>query len=388
MTQAPQSAVPAAGDVVDPVVSPKDTPILNDINKFKLVLLSLNTARGTTLTHGEGTLQITWDETVRIAKAAEKAGLDAILSIAHWKNWAQSRPQYDRMWDAITFAAGLAAVTERIQFFSTVHIPLFHPVMVAKMAATVDHIASGRLALNVVAGWNQSEFGMFGLPEIEHDKRYEYAAEWMDFLLKIFESDEPFDFHGHFLHGENVVSQPKPLQRPRPVIMSAGSSGAGMAFASKYADVNFGIYPSLEEFPAILAKAKATATEAGNPGLKFCGHGYIVCGDTEADAKKQFKYLVEDKLDRLSTETLTEMSMGKMHSVDVVAREHMYQQTAGGNWGFPLVGTAEQVFEGIKVMAEGGMAGMAVSFPDYDEGVARYDETIRPLLIEAGLRKF
>ncbi|MCP9951575.1 hypothetical protein [Actinomadura madurae] len=63
----------AVGDVVDPVVSPKDTPILNDDNKFKLVLLSLNTGRGTTLSHGAGTLRITWDETVRIAQAAERA---------------------------------------------------------------------------------------------------------------------------------------------------------------------------------------------------------------------------------------------------------------------------------------------------------------------------
>ncbi|PXY24694.1 LLM class flavin-dependent oxidoreductase [Prauserella muralis] len=388
MTSANETLEPAPHEIVDPVVRPSETPILDDVNMFKLVLLSLNTARGTTLTHGEGTLRITWDETVRIAKAAEKAGIDAILSIAHWKNWARSHAQYDRMWDAITFAAGLASVTERIQFFSTVHIPLFHPVMVAKMAATVDHISSGRLALNVVAGWNQSEFAMFGLPEIEHDKRYEYAAEWMDFLLKTFESEEPFDFHGRFLSGTEVVSEPKPVQRRRPVIMSAGSSPAGLAFAARYADVNFGIYPSLEEFPDMLARAKATAASAGGADLKFCGHAYIVCGDTEADARKKFTYLVEEKLDRHSTETFIEMSMGKMRSVDVVAREQMVIRTAAGNWGFPLVGTAEQVFEGIKTMADGGMAGMAVSFPDYDDGIARYDETIRPLLVEAGLRKF
>jgi FMNH2-dependent dimethyl sulfone monooxygenase len=388
MSQARESAETAACEVVDPVVSPNDTPILDSVNKFKLVLLSLNTARGTTLSHGEGMLQITWDETVRIAKAADKAGIDAILSIAHWKNWAQSHPQYDRMWDAITFAAGLAAVTKRIQFFSTVHIPLFHPVKVAKMAATVDHIASGRLALNVVAGWNQTEFAMFGLPEIEHDKRYDYAGEWMDFLLKIFEADEPFDFSGNFLHGKQVVSQPKPLQRPRPVIMSAGSSPAGFAFAAKYADVNFGIYPSLEEFPQMLVQARERAAKAGNPNLKFCGHGYVVCADTEAEAHKRLNYLIEEKLDRHSTESLMEMSTGKMHSVDVVAMERMLRRTAGGNWGFPLVGTAEQVFEGIKAMADGGMDGMAISFPDYDEGIARYDETIRPLLVEAGLRKF
>jgi hypothetical protein len=149
--------------------------------------------------------------------------------------------------------------------------------------------------------------------------------------------------------------------------------------------MNFGIYPTLEELPEMLSKAKATAAAEGNEDLKFCGHAYIVCGDNEADARKKFKHLVEEKLDRDSAETLIEMSMGKMHSVDVVAREQMVMRTAAGNWGFPLVGTPEQVFEGIKTMADGGMAGAAVSFPDYDDGIARYDETIRPLLVEAGL---
>ncbi|SFP04235.1 MULTISPECIES: LLM class flavin-dependent oxidoreductase [Actinomadura] len=377
----------AVGDVVDPVVSPKDTPILNDDNKFKLVLLSLNTGRGTTLSHGAGTLRITWDETVRIAQAAERAGIDAILPIAHWKNWTRSRPQYDRNWDALTFAAGLAAVTERIQFFSTVHIPLFHPVMVAKMAATVDHIASGRLALNVVAGWNQAEFGMFGLDPVEHDERYEYAAEWMDLLQRIFREDAWFDFEGRYLRGRDIASQPKPLQRPSPVIMSAGSSPVGLAFAARYADVNFGIYPNLDDFPEAVRRNRQIAAEAGNPGLKFCGHAYVVCADTEKEARRRYEYLLDDELDRASTEALMTMSTGKMQSIDVVAQTAMMRRTAGGNWGFPLIGTAEQVAEDLMAMAKGGLEGTALSFPDYDEGVARYDESIRPLLVEAGLRK-
>ncbi|MFJ7078937.1 LLM class flavin-dependent oxidoreductase [Streptomyces sp. NPDC098781] len=387
MTDENAAAENSVNDVVDPFVDRAATPMLNDENKFKLVLLSLNTARGTSLTHAENTLRVTWEETSRIARAADQAGIDAILSIAHWKNYARSRKQYDRVWDSLTFTAGLAAVTERIQFLATVHIPLFHPVMVAKMASTVDHIAGGRLALNVVAGWNQDAFAMFGLPEVEHDQRYVYAEEWMDLLFRVFDEDEPFDFHGRFLNGTGIVSQPKPLQR-RPVIMSAGSSPVGMAFAAKYADINFGIYPSLAAFPEMLAEARSAAAEAGNAGLKFCGHGYIVCADTEAEAKKRFQYLMEEKIDRKSAEAFVNNSMGKLQSVDVVARERIVQSTAAGNWGFPLVGTPEQVVEGIRAMSDGGLDGMAVSFPDYAEGLARYSESIRPLLIEAGLRRF
>ena len=69
-----------------------------------------------------------------------------------------------REWSFETFAwaAGLAAVTERIGLFMTVHVPLVHPVYAAKALATVDHISGGRAGLNIVCGWNPEEFAMFG----------------------------------------------------------------------------------------------------------------------------------------------------------------------------------------------------------------------------------
>jgi alkanesulfonate monooxygenase SsuD/methylene tetrahydromethanopterin reductase-like flavin-dependent oxidoreductase (luciferase family) len=51
-----------------------------------------------------------------------------------------------------------------------------------------------------------------------------------------------------------------------------------------------------------------------------------------------------------------------------------------------LVGTAEQIVDRMVQMADAGLAGLAISFDDYDEGLAAYDEGIRPLLIDAGLR--
>jgi dimethylsulfone monooxygenase len=51
-----------------------------------------------------------------------------------------------------------------------------------------------------------------------------------------------------------------------------------------------------------------------------------------------------------------------------------------------LVGTPEQIVERMRLMADAGLAGLAISFDDYDEGLAAYDEALRPLLIEAGLR--
>ena len=53
--------------------------------------------------------------------------------------------------------------------FGTVHAPLFHPIIAAKQMVTADHIGDGRFGLNIVGGWNEGEFEMFGVEQREHD---------------------------------------------------------------------------------------------------------------------------------------------------------------------------------------------------------------------------
>ena len=64
--------------------------------------------------------------------------------------------------------------------FGTVHAPLFNPIIAAKKMVTADHIGAGRFGLNIVVGWNEGEFGMFGAELRDHQSRYEYAQEWID----------------------------------------------------------------------------------------------------------------------------------------------------------------------------------------------------------------
>ena len=69
-------------------------------------------------------------------------------------------------------------MTRTITVFGTVHAPMVHPVFAAKQMATIDQIGAGRFGLNIVCGWNPSEFGMFGIDEQAHDDRYAYGDEW------------------------------------------------------------------------------------------------------------------------------------------------------------------------------------------------------------------
>ena len=82
----------------------------------------------------------------------------------------------------VTWASGLLAATKRLIVFGTVHAPLIPPLIAAKEFVTADHIGEGRFGLNVVCGWNEGEFEMFGVTLRDHETRYHYAQEWLNVI--------------------------------------------------------------------------------------------------------------------------------------------------------------------------------------------------------------
>jgi len=234
----------------------------------------------------------------RLAQAADKAGMDGFIPLGRWKaNSRTQRPEDDRWMEVITMAAAVAAVTERIAVFSTVHMPIIHPVIMAAQVATIDHVAGGRFALNVTAGFNQAEMDMFGLKLLPHDERYAYAAEWMELVKKIWTSEDIFDWEGKYFHGKTIINKPLPLQRPYPVIMSAGSSGAGRDFAAQHADLNFVHLPSWEGMAEAVSSAKDDAVRKFGKHPGILAGGYIVCADTEKEALRRYRYVTREKMD-------------------------------------------------------------------------------------------
>ena len=361
-------------------------PMLDPRNRLKLAVFCANVARGTSMSFADSLPKGQWRETARLCQRADAAGIDGFIPLGRWKHNSRSRPEDDRFVEPFTGAAGLAAITKRISLFVTVHVPLFHPVVVAGMGSTIDHISDGRFSINVVAGWNSDELRMFGAGLLSHDERYDYAAEWIDLLKRAWTAEEVFDFHGRYLEAIGVLSKPLPLQRPYPVIMSAGSSPAGRRFASLHADINFVHLPSFDEMPMTVAAAKqeARATSGREPGI-FAG-GYIVCADTEREAWRRYHHVVRDQLDRASASEFLEIFNSQAQSALVVAERDRIDRMAAGFNAMTLVGTPEQIVERMQQMAAAGVAGLAISFDDYDDGLAAYDEALRPLLIQAGLR--
>jgi alkanesulfonate monooxygenase SsuD/methylene tetrahydromethanopterin reductase-like flavin-dependent oxidoreductase (luciferase family) len=364
-----------------------DSPLFRSPNRLKLAAFHMNCTRGCTPTHAEGSIEkLDWAQQVRIAQAAERAGIEAIIPIARWRGYPGTSNFNFEQFEVFPWAAGLAALTEKIVVFATAHVPLIHPVRAAKEVVTVDHISNGRFGLNVVAGWNAGELSMFGLTQREHDERYQVATEWADFVKRLWTSDEEFDFHGTYFQAERAISEPKPIQRPRPPLMSAGSSPAGCAFAAAHADVCFALAQDLDGLKTVAADIKNRAAALGREVAVWTSAG-LVCGDTEADAKRQYDYFIHEKGDWDCAAQQVEMALGgDLQSITFDMSKAMQERILAFQSANTIIGTPEHIVSQLDGLASAGIDGVAAMWLDYESGIETFREEILPIAIDAGLR--
>ena len=161
---------------------------MQNANKFKLGLFGMNCS-GSFATTAPERWQAGWDENLEAARLADEAGLEFVLPIARWIGYGGQTDRQGTSFEILSWASALLAATDEIVAFSTIHVPLVHPVFAAKSIVTADHVGQGRFGINIVSGWNVEEFAMFGIPLREHDERYDYSAEWVSILKRIYSRD-------------------------------------------------------------------------------------------------------------------------------------------------------------------------------------------------------
>ena len=179
-------------------------------NKLKIGLFGANCSSGRAVTLVPERWSGSWPDNLKLVRMADEAGLDFMLPIGRWKGYGGDTDYQGATLETITWATGLLASSKRITVFGTVHAPLFNPIMAAKQMVTADQIGEGRFGLNIVVGWNEGEFEMFGVQQREHEQRYEYAQEWIDVIKTIWSDKEDFDFNGQYLKLKKIRGKPKP----------------------------------------------------------------------------------------------------------------------------------------------------------------------------------
>ncbi|MFZ8885963.1 MAG: LLM class flavin-dependent oxidoreductase [Steroidobacteraceae bacterium] len=362
-------------------------PMLASPNKLKLGVFGLNVSSGCSMTDRPDTLKIEWQESVRVAKLADSLGLEAVIPVARWKGMGGKVNFNHRNFETFTWAAGLSAVTERIGVFATFHVPTVHPVRAAKEVATIDHISGGRFGLNIVAGWNEREIAMFGIPQKEHDVRYDVADDWISLCKQLWTREGEFDYAGPHFTSPGCYSEPKPVQKPWPALMSAGNSARGQEFAAAHADFNFVVAKDVAACGEVAARGRKLAREKFGRTMQVFGQAYIVCRETEKEAQDFVREYVYERGDWEGVRNLLDVLVPNSQSALGDGWESMAANLIAGYGAIPLVGTAEQIVDGLLAFSKAGLDGLTLSWVNYEEGLTQFGEKILPLMRQAGLRQ-
>lgn len=358
-------------------------------NRFQLAVFGVNVSHGCTISTAAHGIEVDWHESVRLAQRADTLGLEALIPVCRWKGFGGPSEFNHRTFETYTWAAGLAQATQRIHVFATTAVPTIHPVLAAKQATTIDHISGGRFGLNVVAGWNSHEVAMFGLQQLPHEARYALTDEWMSLVKALWTRDGEFDFAGRYFNSPGCYAEPKPLQRPRPPIMSAGVSPAGRRFAAKHTDMNFILAPTLDAARDTVADIKRIARADYAREVEVWGNAAVFCRATRAEAKDYYEHVIHTHGDLIAAGNLLDtftVESGSQ-STDPALREAYLRNMMAGYSGFPVVGAAEDVVDFLQQMADCGLAGATLSWPDYAAGLDQLEADILPALEARGLRR-
>lgn len=356
-------------------------------NALKIGLFGANCSSGRAVTMVPERWTGSWQDNLKLARMADQAGIEFMLPVARWKGYGGDTDYMGTTLETLTWASGLLASTERLIVFGTVHAPLFNPIIAAKEFVTADHIGNGRFGLNVVVGWNEDEFQMFGVTQREHEQRYEYAQEWLDAVKLAWGPQDDFSFEGKFVNLKNVRAKPKPYGGARPLIMNAGASPVGRAFAVKNCDAFFtqASRTSMEETAERVKEAKNAAAGHGRD-LDVYAVGVVTCRPTQKEAEEYYHYATIENADWSAVDGI----LGKKDiSAATVGEEEFQRQRhhyAHGLGGVLMVGDPDRIAKQLADLSQAGLRGIGFSFVNYLKELPFFCDEVLPRLERLGVR--
>lgn len=268
--------------------------------------------------------------------------------------------------EAWIMAAAMIAETNSIELMVAAHPGIIHPQLAAKMGASLDRISGGRFAINVVNGWYQKEFEVFGngtwLDRTE--ERYHRMGEFMQ-VLKGLWCEERFDFDGDYFQLEDAVLPIKTLQMPNPPIYAASSAAQGMDQVARYANVWFvGYEPgfddaahNIERIARDVEHMRGLSADYGRT-LKFGISAHVICAETRKEAVEQARALE---------------AYGARDRISLVAAKAL---------GAGLVGTPDDIFERLNALHQIGIDTPMVHFHPMLDGLETFAKEVVPRLPE------
>jgi FMNH2-dependent dimethyl sulfone monooxygenase len=257
---------------------------------------------------------------------------------------------------------------------------MFHPLVMAKMGATLDHISNGRWGLNVVSGFS-SETDQIGKTLLPHDERYRQTEDYIT-IMKGLWTAEPgsFSYRSDFYTIEKGYVSPLPLQKPHPPIANAGVSQAARQMTARLCDWAFIGAQSPDDCAAVAADFKHRAS-CYDRTIRCASYPFVLWRETEREAQQERRKIL-DHMDRTGVENFARAMGISSGSYDNFTLEML----ALGAGAMPIIGTKEHVAEGLAKLYRDGLDGMLLVFLSYLEDTLRFEKEILPLLEQLGVR--
>ena len=312
----------------------------------------------------DGSLRSSWDHCSTIVKTAEEHGFRNILCPS----------SYQVGQDTLSFVAGCAPITDRINMLAAVRCGEMQPIMLARTIATLDHMMHGRLTVNIIS----SDF-----PGEKADSafRYQRSREVVEILKQAWTQDE-INYQGEVYNFQGLTSDPaKPYQTGGPLLYFGGYSPAALELCGQHCDVYL-MWPEPKEQIAERMKAVNTVAERYNRTLDYGLRVHVIVRDTDAEAKEYAEHIVS-KLDdehgrKIRERALDSTSLGVSHQAKNrdIADEFGYVEPhlwtgvgrARSGCGAAIVGSADQVLSELEAYQKMGIRAFILSgYPHIDE---------------------
>jgi len=336
-----------------------------------------NTNNGFIISEAAPQYKPSFDLSLEIVEKAERNGLEFALSLVKLRGYGGRTEMWDYALESLTLTAALAARTERIRLFGSVGVLTLHPAIAARMAATIQDVAQGRFGLNIVSGWNRSEYAQAGLwpGDQWYGERYDYSSEYVQVLKELW-TDGVSDFKGKYFQLDDCRLEPRPKHHVE--VVCAGSSDRGVEFTAEYGDYNFIMAGGgVEGMTAANQKLLAAGDKAGRE-VRSIASIIIILGDTDADAERK----VQSYFDGADLEALKYVS-GQAELDVAGATAQKINQLRGGTFMATevIAGSPDTVAEKLDAYSEvEGLEGMMLCFDDYREEIDRFGQEVMPKL--------
>jgi probable F420-dependent oxidoreductase len=173
---------------------------------------------------------MTPDEIVRVAQAADELGYDSLHVPEHVLMHVDEVEKMGPRWVHVTTArAYVAAATKRIDIAGLIVVPYHNPIELAKSLSTMDWLSGGRVIMVAAVGYMEWEYEVLRSPPFADRGRA--MDEYMQAMIELWTADRP-EFDGTYVSFRDVVFEP----RAQPRIWLAGNSKAAVRRAARYAD--------------------------------------------------------------------------------------------------------------------------------------------------------